>query len=82
MAADLPGSFTFCYSDFRDSVGIKSLKHELYIHQTYKQQFPKIRVAKGGAVLQTPSSLDNYSNFQQSVSLVVPAFPQCPKGCR
>lgn len=81
MAADLPGSFAFCYSDFWAPAGIKSLKHELYIHQTFKLWFPKIRVPKGGAVQQTSSRLDNYLSFQQSVSLVALLFPQCPKGC-
>ena len=47
MAADLPGSFTFCCSDFRHPVGIKSMKHELYIHQTFKLWFPQNKSAKG-----------------------------------
>lgn len=54
----------------------------LYIHQTFKLWFPKIRVPKGRAVQQTPSGLDSYLSFQQSVSVVAPLLSQCPKGCR
>lgn len=82
MAADLPGTFTFCYSDFQDAVRIESLKHELYIHQTYKPWFPQIRVPQGRAVQQTPSNLGNCLSFQQPVSVAAPLFPRCPKRCR
>lgn len=78
VAADLP--LTFCYSDFWNPVGIKSLTHEQYIPQTSKLHFLKMRVPKGRAAQQTPSSLDSYLSFQQSVSVAAPLFPQGPEG--
>lgn len=57
MAADLPGSVTFCCSDFWHPVGAENVKGKIYIHWTSKLHFPKIKVPKCEAVQQAPSSL-------------------------